>query len=123
MGVSFTNADSTLTVSFNRGRTLDSGGYYQPRQIRTETGGGNVQVCDIGITKRFITCNIDNITPTVYNSLVSFMQDSSVRWAGKPFIFTDENSNTYKVRWWSDQLEEIPMKSNNIDIKILLRVE
>lgn len=124
MGVTFTKTDNTYDpVTFNRGRTLDSGGYYESKQLITETGSGNIQVCDIGLSTQFITCNIDNITPTVYNRLVNFLKDSTVRWSGKTFTFTDEDSTDYTVRYWGDKLEEIPMKSENVNIQIQLRVE
>lgn len=124
MGVTFTKTDNTYTpVTFNRGRTLDSGGYYESKQLITETGSGNIQVCDIGLSTQFITCNIDNITPAVYNRLVNFLKDSTVRWSGKTFTFTDEDSVDYTVRYWGNKLEEIPMKSENVDIQIQLRVE
>jgi len=123
-GVIFSKTGNTYTpLSFGRGRTLDSGGYYEPKQKKTETGGGSVQVCDIGVATRYKTCNIDNITPTIYNQLVNFLKDSTVRWSGKTFTFTDEDSATYTVRYWGEQLEEIPMKSGNVDVKIPLRIE
>ena len=128
MPVSFVKTGNTYTpVSFGRGRTLDSGGSYEPKQITTETGSGNVQICDIGTSTRFITCNIENITPTVYNRLVNFLKDDTVRWRGFTFDFRDEDYSTagdeIEVRYWGEVLEEIPMKSGNVNIQIPLRVE
>lgn len=122
--ITFEKTDNAYTpVTFSRGRTLDSGGYYEDNQSVTENGAGNVQVCDIGVSRQYITCNVDNITPAVYNNLVNFFKDDTVRWKGKTFTFIDEDETEYTVRYWGERLEEIPMKSGNINIQLLLRVE
>lgn len=122
--ITFTKTDNAYTpVEFARGRTLDSGSEYEPMQIITETGSGNVQVCDLGTSKHFITCDIQNISPTVYTKLVNFLKDSTVRWSGKTFTFTDEDEVAHTVRWWGDKLPENPMKSGNINVTMVLRVE
>jgi len=114
---------TNLGTPFARGRTLDSGGHYKTRQQTNETGGGAVQVCDIGVATQFITCNVDNLSPSVYTRLVNFLKDSTVRWSGYAFTFTDENAVEYNVRWWGDTLPEDPMKSQNINVTMILRVE
>ena len=122
-GIIFSKTGNTYSpVNFNRGRTLDSGGYYEPKQITTETGSGNIQTCDLGVATQYITCDIQNIAPEVYAQLVNFLKDETVRWRGKSFTFTDEDEVNHTVHYWGEQLKETPMKSGNINIQSLLRV-
>ena len=115
--------NSYTPVTFNRGRTLDSGGDYIPNQTITKSGGGKVQVCDMGEAERILTVDFLSLTPAIYTQLVNFLKDDTVRWSGKTFTFTDENSVAYTGRWWSDKLPENPSKNQDINVTMKFRVE
>jgi len=120
----FTKTDNSYTpLTFTRGRTLDSGGEYVPNQSITKSGGGKVQVCDMGGAERYLTVNFQSLTTTIYTQLVNFLKDDTVRWSGKTFTFTDENAVAYTGRWWGDKLPENPTKNQDIDVTMLFRIE
>ena len=119
-GNAYVNGDDELI--FDKGRTLDSGEYYEPRQAKTESGAGHVQVADFGAETRYIECNFHGISVSKYNDLVGFLKDSTVRWSGKSFTFKDEDGTEYNVLYWGPTLRKSPMKNQDVDVDILLRV-
>lgn len=121
----FVKVGNTYTdVNFLMGRTLDSGQYYEPTQIITKSGANKVHVLDMGTSERYLEVNFKGVTHTIYTQLVNFLKDDTVRWSGKTFTFTDENSVDYEVRWWGERLAEKPLKDQTYsEFNILLRVE
>jgi len=126
--IKFVKTDNSYSIlDLGTGRTLDSGGEYRPNQTITMSGGGKVQVCDMGEAERYITSDVMALPVAIYNQLVNFLKDDTVRWSGKTFDFRDETyenvGDEIVVRWWGDVLVESPMKSGHINVAIKLRVE
>ena len=81
----------------------------------------------MGEAERYITSDVMALPVAIYNQLVNFLKDDTVRWSGKTFDFRDETyenvGDEIVVRWWGDVLVESPMKSGHINVAIKLRVE
>jgi hypothetical protein len=119
----FKNTAGTITITFPRGRTLDSGEEYEPNQIINESGAGYPQVADMGRARRFIDFKIQSLTQDEYDDLIDFFEDVSVRWSGKTFTFTDESEVAHTVNYWGGNLRQSPTRGSKFDISIILRVE
>lgn len=119
----FTKTDNAFTpIEFPRGRTLDSGEEYEPNQVINESGAGYLQVADMGSARQFIDFKIQSISQELYENLIGFLSDPTVRWSGKTFTFTDEDEIAHTVNYWGGNLRKSPTRGGKVDINIILRV-
>lgn len=113
------------TFTFDRARSFPVDQPIKRIQIVGEAVAGQVKVADLGVEKQFIDIIADNLSTTNRDELITFLQDSDINWQGNWFTFTDEDSNTYTVRYWNSGglLNHPEVQDNLVSIKIRLKVE
>jgi hypothetical protein len=87
------------TVTFDRGEDLGMQENYSAQQELVRSFGGAVKVNEFDTTDlRFISIRFTRISKTIYDNLVTFFQDSNVRWMKNTFTYTDTLAQTFTVR-------------------------
>ena len=101
----------------------------QHRQRRLVSSDGTVRVLEVStVDDRLIQIRVvqlpraDDGSFAGYDSLRTFL-NTTINWAQNTFTFTDADSDSFTVRWWSDSLDLEETKKDVFEGSFLLRVE
>lgn len=121
----FTKTGNPYSVfTFEKARFLPVNSPISPRQIIGISGGGQVQVANLGDPEQFFDVVVNRVSATNRNNLLGFLQHSTVNYSLNTFTFTDETGTTYTVRLWDSAGLDFPIvKGGLYNIKLTLRVE
>jgi hypothetical protein len=125
--------DGSTTLTFRAGCIQARRLPYIPRQRKLVSSNGDVRILEVSaVDEKFIEIDVvslpraDEGSYDGRDSLLAFIQDD-LNWAENTFTFTDADSDSSTVRYWSDDflLEEAisGRRKDSYDGKILLRVE
>lgn len=92
------------TISFGASLLLPISRPQTVMQITDRTAGGTIKVENLGITISRRRLSLTGISSAVYDSLLAW--HSGVSYGAKEtFTYTDENGNSYTVRWTNDTFD------------------
>lgn len=112
------------TFTFEKARFLPVKEPRVQNTKRTVAGGGQVKVAKHGERVRFFDIIINRVSSSNRDDLITFLEDTNIDYDLNTFTFTDEDSNTYTVRYWDSKGLDVPqVKGGLYNIRLRLRAE
>lgn len=109
-------------VTFTRARTYPVGDTWVPNQFVGVSDANTIRVASLGSPRQLIGMTFDQLDRSDRTALLAFFQNPKVNWGLYSFTLTDEDSNSYTVKFLEPEFRMPEETDDNVSLTITLTV-